>query len=57
MLIIMVKGLKFKKIVCKWKLVFDNDFSIDVKSKLLYGISVLRVLRRNLQKYQKKYLF
>ena len=24
------------EIVCNWKLVFDNDISIDVKSKVLY---------------------
>ena len=39
------------EIVCKWKLVFDTDISIDVKSKVMYRISVLR---HNLVKYLKK---
>ena len=38
------------KIVCKWKSVFDNDFSFDVKSKVRYRISVVR---QNLEKYLK----
>ena len=33
---------------CKWKLVFDNDISIDVKSKVVCRISVLSY---NLEKY------
>ena len=37
--------------VCKWKLVFDNDISIDFISKVIYRISVLR---QNLEKYLKK---
>ena len=36
------KRFEVYKIVCKWKLVFDNDFSIDVKSKVICRISVLR---------------
>ena len=36
--------------VCKWKLVFDKDISIDVKSKVMYRISVFR---HNLEKYLK----
>ena len=36
------KGFELYEVVCKWKLVFDNDFSIDVKSKVMYKISDLR---------------
>ena len=28
------------KIACKWKLVFDNDISVDFKSQVVYRISV-----------------
>ena len=42
------KKFVFFEIVCKWKLVFDNDISIDVKSKVMYRIPVLRF---NLEKY------
>ena len=38
------------EIVCKWKLVFDNDISIDVKFKVLYRFSILSY---NLEKYLK----
>ena len=37
--------------VYKWKLVFDNDISTDVKSKVMYRVSVLS---HNLEKYLKK---
>ena len=50
--IIYDKRLEIYKIVCKWKLVFDDDISIDVKSKVIYRISVLR---HKLEKYKKKY--
>ena len=30
----------FYEIVCNWKLVFYNDISIDVKSKVLYRFSI-----------------
>ena len=36
--------------LCNWKLVFDKDFSIDVKSKVMHRISVLS---HNLEKYLK----
>ena len=36
------KRLEVYNFVCKWKLVFDNKFSIDVKSKVMYRISKLR---------------
>ena len=39
------------EIVCKWKLVFDNDISIDFISKVIYRISVLR---QHLEKYLRK---
>ena len=35
MLVFITDELNFNKIVCKWKLVFDNDIPIDVKSKVL----------------------
>ena len=36
--------------MCKWKLVFDNDISFDVKSKVKYRISVLcHNLEKNLK--------
>ena len=35
------RRFKYYEIVCKWKLVFDNDISIDVKFKVMYRISVL----------------
>ena len=39
MIIFMVNNYKrrfrYYEIVCKWKLVFDNDISIDVKSKVM----------------------
>ena len=38
----MLKGLFFIKIKGKWSVVFDNNFSNDVKSKVMYRISVLR---------------
>ena len=38
------------KIKCKGKLVFNNDISIDVKSNVMYRISVFRI---NLEKYLK----
>ena len=38
------------KIKCEWNLVFNNNISIDVKSKVMYRISVLR---HNLVKYLK----
>ena len=44
------KRFEVYKIVCERKLVFDNDNSIDVKSKVKYGISILR---HNLEKYLK----
>ena len=34
------RRFEYYEIVCKWKLVFDKDFSIDVKSKVMYRISV-----------------
>ena len=45
------KWFELFKILCEWKFVLDNDFSIDVKSKVLYRISVVR---HNLEKYLKK---
>ena len=39
--------------MCKWKIVFDNVIFIDVKSKVLYRISVLP---HNLKKYLKNKL-
>ena len=30
------------KIVCKWKIVFNKDISIDAKSNVTYRISVFR---------------
>ena len=42
------RRFKNYEIVCKWKLVFDFDNSIDVKCQVLYRISVLS---HNLQKY------
>ena len=36
------KRFEVFKVVCKWKLVFGNNFSIDVKSKVMYRISKLR---------------
>ena len=44
------KSLEIYKVVCKWSLVFDNDISIDVTSKVINRISVLR---HNLEKYLK----
>ena len=44
------RRFEYNQIVCKWKLVFDNDMSIDVKSKVMYRISVLS---HNLEKYLK----
>ena len=44
------KRFELYKIVCKWKLVFENDISIDVKCKVMYRISALR---HSLGKYQK----
>ena len=35
------RKFEYYEIVCKWKLVFDKDISIDVKSKVMYRISVL----------------
>ena len=46
----MTKRFEFYKFVCKWKLVFKNDISFDVKSKIMYRISVFR---NNLGKYLK----
>ena len=45
------RRFKYYEIVCKCKLVFDNDDSIDVKSKVMYGISLLS---HNLEKKLKK---
>ena len=44
------RRFEYYEIICKWKLVFDNDISIDVKSKVMYRISVLS---HNLEKYIK----
>ena len=44
------KRFEVYKVVCKWKLVFDTDTSTDVKSKVMYKISVLR---HNLENYIK----
>ena len=41
---------EYYKIVCEWKLVFDNDIYIDVKSKVM---SRIPVLCHNLEKYSK----
>ena len=44
------RRFQFYEIVCKWKLVFDNDISIEVKSKVMYRISVLsHNLEKNLK--------
>ena len=48
------KRFEVFKIVCKWKLVFHNIFSIDVNSKVMSRISVLR---HNIVKYSKKINF
>ena len=45
------KKFELHKIERKWKLEFENDFSIDVKSKVMYRNSVLR---HNLEKNLKK---
>ena len=37
-----IRRFGYYEIVCQWKLVFDNDISIDVKSKVMYRISVLK---------------
>ena len=42
------KRFELYKIVRKWKLVFYNDISVDVKSKVLKRISAFR---SNLEKY------
>ena len=47
------------KIVCKWKLWFDNDNSIDVESKVLYRVSVFRInldkkLKNEINYYRKQ---
>ena len=45
------RRFEYYEIVCKWKLVFDNDISIDFKSKLMYRILVLsHNLGKNLKK-------
>ena len=36
------KKFELYKIVCKWKLVFYNDISVDVKSKVMKRISAFR---------------
>ena len=48
-----IKRFEIYEFVCKWKIVVDNDISIDVKSKVMFGISVLR---HNLEKYLKNKL-
>ena len=45
-----IRRFECNEFVSKWKLVFDNDISIDVKSKVMYRISVLS---HNLEKYPK----
>ena len=47
---IYTRRCKYYEIVCKWKLVFDNDISIDVKSKVMYRVSLLS---HNPENYQK----
>ena len=42
------KRFELYKNVCKWKLVFNKDNSIDVKSKVMYTMSVFR---NNLEKF------
>ena len=44
------RRFEYYEIVYKWKLVFDNDISIDVISKVMNRISVLS---HNLEKYLK----
>ena len=44
------RRFEYYEIVWKWKLVFDNDISFDVKSKVVFRISVLsRNLEKNLK--------
>ena len=43
------------KIVCIWKLKFGNDISIDVKSKVMYKISLYRDLVKYLKNKIKYY--
>ena len=45
------KEFQLYKHVCKKKIVFNNDISIDVKSKIMYRISVFP---KNLEQYLKK---
>ena len=45
------RRFEYYEIVSKWKLKFDNDTSIDVRSWVIYSISVLGP---NLEKYVKK---
>ena len=35
------KRFEFCEILCKWKIMFTNDISIDVKFKVTFRISVL----------------
>ena len=44
------RRFEYYEMQSKWKLVFDNDISIDVKSNVVYRISVLS---QNLEKYLK----
>ena len=44
------RRFEYYTVVCKWKLVFDNDISIDVKSKVIYRF---RALHQNRDKYPK----
>ena len=45
-----IRRFEYYEMQCKWELVFDNDISIDVKSKVMYRISVLS---HNIEKYLK----
>ena len=44
------RKFEYYTVVCKWKLMFDNDISIDVKSKVMYRFCALP---KNLEKYLK----
>ena len=45
------RRFRYSEMQCKWKLVFENDIFIGVKSKRMYRISVLS---HNLEEYLKK---
>ena len=49
------KRFEFYKIICRWKLVFDDDTSFDGKSKVMHRVSVF--CNNNVKYLKKKIIF